>query len=80
MVVVTLTTHDAIYINNEGAHAADAAVTPSNSQGLNVPAQKHRGCIVRGVWGADSAAGAVSVLHWVADVRVRVQLAISGGE
>ena len=36
--------------------------------------------ILRGVWGADSAAGAVSVLHWVADVRVRVQLAISGGE
>ena len=39
-----------------------------------------RPLIVRGVWGADSAAGAVSVLHWVADVRVRVQLAISGGE
>ena len=36
--------------------------------------------ILRGVWGADSAAGAVSVLHWVADARVRVRLAISNGE
>ena len=30
VVAVTLTTHDAIYINNEGAHAAGAAVRPSN--------------------------------------------------
>ena len=36
--------------------------------------------ILRGVWGADSAAGTVSVQHWVADARVCVRLAISDGE
>jgi hypothetical protein len=64
MLVVTLVPRSGWISGNTGALSTTTA----------------RPLIVRGVCGADSAAGAVYVLYWVADARVRVQLAISASE